>query len=173
MKKEAEAEGRQTTTKPEPEKALFTWKAPSRPFKRRDRDFWMTVIAIASIFSLILFLAEGVMPVIMIISVIFLFYVLSTVEPEEIEYAITNKGVKIAGKRTDLEQLSRFWFTRRFNDALVAFETFVLPGRLELVIDPKDKEKMRKVLSDYLPEEEAPPSRLDRIANWFSKKLPQ
>jgi len=158
--------------RPEAEKDLFYWKAPARPFKRRDRQFWMTLIAIAGVFGLILFLVEGAMPVILIISLVFLFYVLSTVEPEEIEYKITNKGVKIADKRTDLGDLTRFWFSRRFNSELLVFETAVLPGRLEMVIISKDREAIRKTLSAYLPEEEAPPSGLDRAANWFAKKLP-
>ncbi|MBU0569926.1 hypothetical protein KKB40_04045 [Patescibacteria group bacterium] len=159
--------------RPRPEKNLFAWKAPSRPFKRRNKDFWMTVMAIAGVFGLILFLVEGVMPVILIISVIFLFYVLSTVEPENIEYNITDRGVKIADKRTDMELLTRFWFTKRFNDELLVFETRMVPGRLELVINAKDKEVLRKTLLEYLSEEEVSPSGLDRAANWVSKKLPQ
>jgi len=155
------------------EKTLFVWRAPSRPFKRRNKDFWMTVMAIAGVFGLILFLVEGVMPVILIISIIFLFYVLSTVEPESIEYTVTDRGVKIADKRTDMELLTRFWFARRYNDELLVFETRMVPGRLELVINTKDKEKIRKVLLEYLSEEEASPSSLDRATNWLSKKLPQ
>jgi hypothetical protein len=157
----------------EPERELFGWVAPARPFKRRDREFWVTVISIAAITGIILFLIEGIMPVILIISIIFLFYVLATVEPENIEYKITNKGVKIAGKRTDWADIRRFWFSARFNSQLLIFEIVKLPGRLELVIDNKEKEKARKVLKDYVLEEELPPSGLDRAANWFSKKLPK
>jgi len=156
-----------------PEKDLFTWQAPARPFKRRNKDFWVTVIAIAVIFGLIIFVAEGVMPVILIISIVFLFYILSTVEPEIIEYKITNKGIKIVDRRTDMELLTRFWFTKRFNDEILVFETINVPGRLELVVNSKDKENLRKVLSAHMPEEEAPPSGIDRAANWMSRKLPQ
>ncbi len=161
------------TRKIAPEKDLFKWIAPARPFKRRDREFWVTVISIAAIAGLILFLIEGVMPVILIISLVFLFYILTTVEPENIEYKVTNRGVKIADKRTDWEAINRFWFSRRFNSELLVVETFSLPGRLEFVINKKDKDGIRKVLKDYVLEEEAPPSYLDKTANWFSKKLPQ
>lgn len=156
-----------------PEKDLFSWKAPGRPFKRRDREFWIKVLAIAGIAGLILFIIEGLMPVILIISLIFLFYILSTVEPDVIDYKITNKGIKIADKRTAWGLLTRFWFSKRFNSELLIFETPVLPGRLELVINPKDKTAIRKALSAHLPEEEASPSNMDKAANWFSKKLPQ
>lgn len=158
--------------KQEPERTLFSWKAPVRPFKRRDREFWITTVVIASIFGLILFLIEGVMPVVLIISIIFLFYVLSTVEPEEADYKITNKGVKIADKTTPWELLTRYWFSKRYNSKLLIFEMVILPGRLELVIHEKDKESFKKHLNKYVIEEEVPPSNLDRTANWFSKKFP-
>ena len=156
----------------EPEKDLVTWTAASRPFKRRNREFYITLIAIAAIVGLVLFLVEGFMPVILIVSLVFLFYVLSTVEPEKIEYKITTKGIFIALKRTDWNLISRFWFSRRFESELLVVQTFVLPGRLELVIDPDKKEEIKKALLKYVPEEEVPPSGLDRAAMWFSKKLP-
>ena len=58
------------TKESEPEKDLFVWKAISRPFKRRSRDFWIRLIAITSIFGLVFFLVEGVMPVILMIFVL-------------------------------------------------------------------------------------------------------
>jgi hypothetical protein len=158
--------------KREPEKVLFTWKAPSRPFKKRDKQFWTTVIVIASIFGLILFLVEGAMPVMVIISLIFLFYVLTTVEPEEIEYDITNYGIKMAGQTTHWTSLVRFWFTERLSSTLLIIETTQLPGRLELVINEKEEDKLREVISEYLPEEETPATAMDKTADWFAKKLP-
>lgn len=170
--KNEEVESSLQRRKQEPEKLLFSWRAPSRPFKRRDRQFWTTTIIIASIFGLILFLVEGVIPVILVISLIFLFYVLSTVEPEEIEYSISNRGIKMADRTTVWGVLTRFWFSNRLKRDLLVFEMTVLPGRLELVFNSEDKEKVRKVISEFLPEEKAPPSGLDRAGNWLAKKLP-
>ena len=31
----------------EPERVVFTWKAPSRPFIQKNREFWIRVIAIS------------------------------------------------------------------------------------------------------------------------------
>jgi len=44
--------------------------------------------------------------------------------------------------------------------------------RLELVIDPKDQDKIKEVLTDYVVNEEAPPSQLDKAANYLADKLP-
>jgi hypothetical protein len=49
----------------------------------------------------------------------------------------------------------------------------VLPGRLELVVNSKDKDKIREVLVGYMKEEEAKPSNIDRTIGWFSKFLPK
>jgi hypothetical protein len=159
-------------TKNEPEKELFSWVAAERPFKRRNREFYVTVIAITVIVGLILLLTEGFMPVILLISLIFLFYILNTVEPEKIEYKITNKGIKVADKKTQWEVLTNFWITRRYDNELLVFGTLIVPGRMELVINSSDKEKIKEIISKYVSNEETPPSGLDKAANWFAKKLP-
>lgn len=154
------------------EKVLYKWIAPARPFKRRNREFYVTVIAIIGVVGLILFFAEGVMPVILLISLVFLFYILNTVEPENIEYQITNLGIKVAGKLNDWQTLYRFWFSKRFDNHLLILQTAFIPGRLEIVYDKKDKEEIKNILEKYIPQEEAPPSNLDRLTNWIGKKLP-
>ena len=159
------------TLQREPERDLVTWTAPA-PFKRRDRQFYVTTFAIAGIVSLVLFLAEGAMPVILIISLVFLYYVLSTVEPESIEYKITNRGIKIAGRLTPWQNLTRFWFSKRFDNDLLVTETPRVPGRIEMVIKPEIKGDLKKEISAYIPYEEVSASGLDRVTNWVAAKLP-
>ncbi|KKP32488.1 MAG: hypothetical protein UR20_C0023G0013, partial [Candidatus Woesebacteria bacterium GW2011_GWE2_31_6] len=64
------------------------------------------------------------------------------------------------------------WFSKRHDSELLIFETFQVPGRMELVIDSNFKEQIKKTLSEYLTEEEISPSTLDKAVDWFSKKLP-
>ena len=165
------AEESKSTLKPE--KDLVVWTAPARPFKRRDKQFYMTTFAIAGIVGLVLFLAEGWMPVLLIISLVFLYYVLSTVQPEDIQYKITNKGIKIAGRITPWEVVVRFWFSKRFDSEILVIQIKTLPGRMEFVIDQRVKEQIKKELSGFVVQEEVPPSVLDKLTNWFVKKLPQ
>ena len=122
---------------------------------------------------MVLFLVDGFLPVLLVISVVFLFYVLSTVEPENIEYKITSLGIKIADTpRVDWTVMKRFWFSRRFDSDILVVETLGFPGRLELVIDSAKKEEMKESLTKYIQFEEAPASTIDKAANWFSQKLP-
>ncbi len=161
-----------TLPKEELEKDLVIWTAPARPFKRRNRDFYVTVMAMAGVTGLVLFLIEGWLPVILVISLVFLFYVMATVEPENIEYKITNKGIKISGKLNEWSGMGRFWFTKRLDNELLVIETRALPGRLELVIKMEIEEEIKKALGDYLVHEEIPASNIDKASNWFSKKMP-
>lgn len=155
-----------------PEKTLLTWDAPSRPFKKRDRQFWVTIVVVFTIAGLILFLVEGVIPVILVISLVFLFYILTTVEPETISYKISSKGIRISGDLTKWNDLIRFWFTKRLDNTLLILETVAVPGRLELVIDEKVKDSIKKQMSKYLPEEESSPAIFDKLTNLISKILP-
>ncbi|MCX6705287.1 MAG: hypothetical protein NT162_03050 [Candidatus Woesebacteria bacterium] len=44
---EVSQEPRPVVVRREPERDLVTWTAPARPFKRRDRQFYVTTFAIA------------------------------------------------------------------------------------------------------------------------------
>lgn len=162
----------ESTLKKVEEKDLVTWVAPARPFKRRNKNFYVTVGGMAAMIAFVLFLADGWLPVVLIISLVFLFYVMSTVEPESIEYKITNLGIKVAGVRTDWDVMGRFWFTKRLDVNLLVVETRVLPGRLELVIDPTKASEIKKALAEHLTYEEIPASNIDKAANWVSQRMP-
>ena len=159
-------------TKHEPEKELLAWSAPARPFKRMNREFWVTIIAMAAIVGLVLFFAEGFMPVILIISIIFLIYVLTTVEPEKVDYSVTNRGVKIGEKTFEWDKLIKFWFGKRFDSPLLIIQKYGIPDRLEFVINSEEKESVRTTLLKHLPEEKAQATSFDKIISWFSKKIP-
>lgn len=160
----------QTQTE-EVEKDLIIWSAPSRPFIQKNREFWVRVVAISSIFGFIIFIVEGAMPVILMISLLFLFYVLSTVRPENIEYKITNLGVKIEGVTNYWESIKRFWFSKRTNDHILVLDMASFTGRLELVINLKDKDRIRQTLKKFIPEEEALQTNFDKASEWVGSKL--
>ena len=154
------------------EKELFSWSAPARPFKRRDREYYVTLLAIASIVGLVLFIAEGAMPVILLAALVFLYYILNTVEPESVGYKISTWGIRVANVLNPWENLRRFWFSERRGNWLLVLETNGLSGRLELVINQDDLEKLRENLKEYLPEEKITPSFFDKTVDWVSQRLP-
>lgn len=150
----------------EPERELVAWSAFARPFKRKNRQFYVKLYAIAGLIGLVLFLAEGIMPVVLLVSLLFLYFVMNTVEPEAIEYRITTRGIYMAKKLNEWQSLTRFWFSIRSETDLLSVETKTFPGRLEFVIPAEKKEEIKKHLLAFLPEEEAPAPYTDRVTKW-------
>lgn len=155
------------------EKDLVVWTAPSRPFQRRSKDFYTSLVAVAGLVGVVLFIIEGIMPVILVISAVFLFYVLSTIPPGDIEYKITDQGIKIGDSKTPWELLGRYWFVARGGSEILVVETSRVPGRMELVIDLAKKDEIQKALDKYLVNEQAAPTMYDKMASWATKTLPK
>lgn len=154
------------------ETIFLSWRAPVRPFKKRGKEFLTTVAMIAFLTSVIFYFIEGILPVIVIVALVFLVWVFATFQPEEVEHKISNRGVVFAGKLYRWGDLVRFWFAKRLSSELFVVETVQMPGRLELVINPEDKAKIREAVEEYVPYEEAPPNFLDKSASWLAKRLP-
>src|SRR3989344_3227255 len=144
-----------STLSPKKEEVVLSWNAPARPFKKRDKEFYTTVIAIAVLVGLILFFVEGPLPVAGVMAVVFLVYVLSTVPPEEVECKITNKGVFFADKKYPWDTMTRFWFASRFGANLLILETVNFPGRVEMVIKEEDRENIRQEIEKHVLFEKA------------------
>lgn len=153
------------------EKELVSWTAPARPFKRRTRQFYVTLFAIAGLMALLLIFMSEFLPILLIISLVFLYYVMSTVEPENVSYIITSKGIKIAEQRIDWINLGRFWFTKRFDTDLLVVEAANLTGRIELVLGANLKDSVKSVLEEYLVYEDVPPSIIDKASALVSQRL--
>ncbi|MFZ5365856.1 MAG: DUF5673 domain-containing protein [Patescibacteria group bacterium] len=154
-------------------KTLLSWKAPIRPFKTRNREFWTTVGSIAFLLAVILLFIKEWLLIVVIAALIFVYYVLSSVPPEEIEHQITNRGVRFASKEYLWEEISQYWISEKWGQKILNLETkFRFPGRLELLFKVGDEGKIREILKKYLPEETPPPSFLDRASSWLAKKVP-
>ena len=155
-------------------KILYSWMAQVRPFKKRDKEFWTTVIAIVILVGLILFFVKEWFLIAAIVSLTFVFYVLSTVKPEEMEYKITNRGIIYTGQTYPFEAIRQFWFSEKYGQRVVNFELQGggLDGRLTILVGKGEEGKIKEILLKYLVEEEVKPNFLDKAADWLQKKVP-
>lgn len=154
-------------------KILLSWKAPSRPFKKQDREFWTTVLAIIFLISLILLFLKEWFLIATIMSLTFVYYVLSTVPPEEIEYQLTNRGIRFIKTEYPWESLYRFWISEKWGQKVLQVEGRTgLTGRLMLMLGNQDEFKVKEIMGKYLLYEEAPPTFFDKTSEWLSKKIP-
>jgi len=154
-------------------KVLLSWQAPARVFKKRSREFWSTALSIAFLLGVILFFIKEWLLIIVIVSAIFVYYVLSNVPPEAVEHQITNRGIRTGGRTYRWEEFLQFWISENFGQKVLNLETLArIPGRLELLLGSQGEKKLKTLLLKYLPEEEVEPSFLDRSASWLSEKIP-
>lgn len=159
---------------PEETKVLLTWKSPSRPFKKRDKDFFTTIGAIVFLICVILLFIKEWFLIAAIVTLSFLVYVLNTVPPEEVEHKITNKGIVSAQKAYNYEDFKGFLFKESDGFVLLKIESkkgFL--NNLILLIKKEDEEKIKNLLAKYLTfKEKEEENFLDKAALWLSKKIP-
>jgi hypothetical protein len=158
--------------KPIPKKTIISWQAPSRPFKKRDRQYYTTVVMIVFLISLILFFAGQFLPIAVVVSVGFLAYVLSSVPPHEVKIEITTYGIEIEDLVYYWEEMGRFWVDKKYNQELLTIEVARFPGRIILLFDKDQKEELKELLSEVLLEEKPAETFYDKASKWIQEKIP-
>lgn len=153
---------------------LLKWTSPSRPFKKRDRDFFTTIGAMAFLIIVILFFMKEWLLIGAILALIFVVYSLNTVPPENIEHTITAKGIISAGHTYEWVSLSEFWFSQKYGHHLLLIQTKLrFPPRLILLTNGESREEIQKILSPHLLYKENPDKNwMDNAADWLQKKVP-
>jgi hypothetical protein len=159
--------------RPLPEETVLEWEAPSRPFKKRDKKFFTTVVIIALLVALIvIFAGQGILPVALIFSVVFLVYVLSVVPPQTVVNKVTNYGIRVDDSLYFWQELGRFWQEEKHDQQLINIETVRFPGRITLVLREHSWEEIQTLLSEVLLNEEPDPTFYDKASSWLQKKIP-
>ena len=106
-------------------------------------------------------------------SILFLFYVLSTVPPENIKNKLTNRGVYFGEARYEWMVLRRFWFKKSLSSQLLAIETNLrFPRQIMLVINSEDQEKIKEIVVKRIPMLEESPTFVDRLTKRVAQFLP-
>ncbi|MCH7951598.1 hypothetical protein IH980_02595 [Patescibacteria group bacterium] len=155
------------------EEVLLTWKAPVRPFKKRDRDYYTTIAAIAFLVIIILGFLREFLLIAVVIAFAFVSYVFAAIPPEKTEHKLTNRGIRSADKLYRWIDLRRYWYSEKYGQRMVVVQTVMLfPGQLLLMLGNADEGKIKKIFNERLPHEEPEPTFLDKSARWLSEKVP-
>ncbi|MBU3957154.1 hypothetical protein KKI19_02695 [Patescibacteria group bacterium] len=173
LKNEKPVGERAQVVKPEPLKTLLAWTASERPFKRRSREYFTTIGAIVFLIGVILLFLKEWLLIVVIIALMFVAYIMSTVEPRKVEHKITNEGIVTGGRRYRWGELGRFWFTEKWGEKVLHTETlFGMPRQLLMLLGETKEEQVKKILSDYLPFEEPEKTWVDNASEWLSRRVP-
>ena len=161
------------TVRPEPLKTLLEWEAPAWHFKKRDREYFSTLGAIALLVIIILFFLQEWFLIVVIIALFFTNYIIHTTSPQQVNHKITNRGIITANRRYQWDQLTRFWFKEKDKQKALYVETlFGIPRQLHLLLGEIKEEQVKKILASYLLEEEPEKTWTDNATEWLSRRVP-
>lgn len=156
----------------EQEEVYASWSSPSRLFKRRDREFFVNILAIVFLLSVILVFVREFVLIATVLSIVFLIYVLSTVPPEDVKHRITNMGIESAGHFYRWEEFADFWFEEQWGQTMLVLRSYIAPRNIILLGD-QNKEKIREAVAKHIPFREEPDQNwVDSAAKWISEKIP-
>ncbi|MDD3679781.1 MAG: hypothetical protein PHX72_02935 [Candidatus Shapirobacteria bacterium] len=154
-------------------KIILSWQAPERIFKPRNKEFWTTVLSIALLVSVILFFAKEYFLIAVIFALIFLYYILSTQPPKDIEYKITNQGLVLSEQKYAWGLLEYFFIDQEENQEILYVNTLLnFPKRLILPLGKQDKKEVSEIMEDFLPYHKPDPSFIDKSTDWLAKTFP-
>ena len=158
--------------RPIPEEDIFSWYAATRPFKKRNRQYFTTIGTIVLLISLILFFAGQFLPVAVVLAVGFLTYIMATIPPHDVLYKITSYGIRVDDNIYYWDEMGRFWFSQKYEDKLLNVEIARFPQRITLVINKEEEGVLREILSEVLLEQQPEPTYYERVSAWLQEKIP-
>lgn len=154
---------------------IFTWKAPLRAFKKRGKNILRFYGALAFLLSLIVFFFGDKILLIPILTLLFLFYVLTITPPPEVENIITTFGIESAGVTLRWEFLSHFFFVTKMGvQVLTLVSNAPYYYHAYFVVPNEDiKKELISILSKHIMYVEKPQRTFtDRAIDWLSNLIP-
>lgn len=158
--------------KPKPERTFLEWESPSRPFKKRSRQYYSTGVVIVLLISMILFFAQQVIPIAVVVAVAFLGYVLSVVPPTTAHHQLTTYGIRIDDQLYYWDELGRFWFTDKYGQRILHIEVARFPWRLSLLLGDLQEEYLSNILSEVLIKQQPALTPFEKASEWLQNKIP-
>ena len=165
---EAEDDGR-----PIQKKLIHEWQAQERPYVPLNREMFTTVVAGVFLLGVILFVIEGIFPVMLLSSVVFLWYVMGTVKPQKAICRILTWGIETGNKLYLFEMMTRFWFEGKDENRMLVIElNQTWPRHLRVMVDNEETEAiLSEVLEDIMVRDQPLPNWLDKVTRWFEKQV--
>lgn len=154
---------------------LYSWNAPLRAYKRRSNSILRFYMALALLLSLIVFFFGDRVLLVPILTLLFLFYVLTITPPPEVQNIITTFGIETAGITLRWEFLSHYYYTKKFHfHILTLVSNAPYYYHVFLVVpDEKIKEEINTILSKHVMYVQKPTrSFTDKMVEWLSNLMP-
>lgn len=155
-------------------KTLISWHAPGRPFQKRGRQFFLSIVLLVFLLEVILFLFAQYQLMLVVIALAFLGVSLAVIPPTDFHYRISTEGVKIEDHFYIWQELYDFYFkTIAGGDTVIIRTQAIIPGELHLPLKEITRDHMRRVLVNFLPYREVvKPTFMEKSGDWLSRTFP-
>ena len=130
---------------------LHKWTIPARIFIKRDQKWFVSIAFVILVFIILFAFLTDILPIIVLVALMFLIYLLGTVEPHDVTHEITNKGIHTMEKLFVWEELKHFWFAKQMDWIKLYVDTnLTFPGRLIMLVKPGKDKEVFEILKDHL-----------------------
>lgn len=155
-------------------RTFLTWSAPGRPYSKKGRQFYLTVMLLAVLFGIILFLISEYTLIVVVFALAFVSIALSYVPPHNFHYKISTEGIKVQDYFYLWQELYDFYFKKiEGQDILIVRTQAFLPGELKISLGEVTRDHVRQVLVNFLPYREyVKPTFMEKSADWLSHNFP-
>jgi len=155
-------------------RTLLAWTGPGRPFKKRGKQFFLTSILITFLVEILLFLFSQYLLMLVVLSLLFLSFVMATVSPRDFHYRISSEGITVEDHSYLWIELYDFYFKKRETvDILHVRTKALLPGELTMTLGEIDREHVKSVLLPYLPYREVVKlTFMEKSGDWLARNFP-
>ena len=151
---------------------LFVWQSLSHPTMSYPKEVFMALGGLVILLTTVLVLFQEWLAICVTWAAYFLFIVLSKVPQVTVEHKITTEGIITLGHTYLWMVLGPFWFDKRGDETILYISGRGFLSRLVILIEEKNKEKVREILAEYLPYIEVPEkSGWDRLTDWFTQRF--
>lgn len=155
-------------------KTYLSWTAPGRPFRKKGKEYYYSVLLISVLFEIIFFMFSQYQLMLVVGALVFLSFALASVPPHNFHYRISSEGVKVEDHFYIWRELYDFYFKKYDGvDVLIIRTQDILPGELKITLGDISREHIRQVLVPFLPYREyIKPTFMEKSGDWLSRTFP-
>lgn len=153
---------------------LLSWQGPGRPFEKKGKTYFATGLLIMLLIEIILFLFSQYMLMLVVISFVFLSFVLASIPPRDFHYRISSEGITVEDHFYLWQELYDFYFKKTHGTTVLHVRThFMIPGELTITLGDISPAHIKSIMLPYLPYREfVKPTSLEKAGDWLSTNFP-
>ncbi len=141
--------------KPKPLEIVLEWTAPERPRVEHGVNWYISLAVMLVVSIVFAILVENFFLIAAVLAVTSLLYVLDTINPRIVEYALTDKGVKAGIKHFFWKDMKNFWVSKKHGFFLLNVEMLPGKGKLKIVVEEKLVVKLVKDMLNHIEYQES------------------